>query len=131
MDLVEQAYDLGRWQPDWVIVSETYKRIAIVDLCRSADVHPSQLSTAGARKQQKYSVLVEALEYYTDLGCVVHVFPWVVGVRGMVDPQPINALLQFLEVPKRLWKSAVEASVLASTCALYFLHRKRGLGFRV
>ena len=68
MDVVEQAYDLGRWQPDWVIVSETYKRIAIVDLCRSADVHPNQLSAVGARKQQKYSVLVEALEYYADLG---------------------------------------------------------------
>ena len=125
MDLVEQAYDLGRWQPDWVIVSETYKRIAIVDLCRSADVHPNQLSAAGARKQQKYSVLVEALEYYTDQGWVVHVFPWVVGVRGMIDPLPINALLQFLEVPKRLWKSAVEASVLASTRAFYFLHQIR------
>jgi hypothetical protein len=117
MDTSERAYDLGRWQPDWVIVSETYKRIAIVDLshhlshdlCRSADVHPNELSTAGARKQQKYDVLVEALECYIHYECMYG--PRLSG--GMIDPLQINALLQFLEVPKSLWKFAVEASVLA------------------
>ena len=121
----EHDCDLGRWQPDWVIVSEVHKRIAIVDLCRSADIHLDQLSVAGARKQSKYSVLVEALGYYTDQGWLVDVFPWVVGNRGMIDPRPIGGLLQFLNMPKKLWTIAVEKSVLASIRAFYFLHRTR------
>ena len=58
--------DLGRWQPDWVISSEVHKKLAIVDLCRPADVHPDQLLVAGDSKQRRYTVVVEALEYYTE-----------------------------------------------------------------
>ena len=81
--------------------------------------------TAGVRTQQRYSPLVEALAQYSDNGWVIHVFPWVVGIRGMVDPQSINALLGFLEIPKKHWQAAVERTVLASVRALYFLHRVR------
>ena len=45
-----------------------------------------ELLVAGDRKQRKFSVLVEALEYYTAQGWdrwVVHAFPWVVDVRGI------------------------------------------------
>jgi len=121
----EEDYNLGRWQPDWVIISETHKRIAIADLCRPADVHPSQLLVAGDRKQQKYSVLVEALGFYIDQGWLVQVFPWVVGIRGLIDPRLINALLQFLNIPKKHWRGAVEKSVLASVRAFYSLHQIR------
>ena len=117
--------DLGRWQPDWVFVSDTKKRIALVDLCRSADGHPHQLVTAGIRKQQRYGCLVEALSHYSDNGWLIHVFPWVVGIRGMIDPRLIGALLGFLNVPPKHWRPAVERTVLASVQALYFLHRVR------
>ena len=36
----------GRRQPDWVLVLQHHTRIAIVDLYRLSDVHPSQLLAA-------------------------------------------------------------------------------------
>ena len=117
--------DLGRWQPDWVFVSDATKRIALVDLCRPADGHPHQLVKAGVLKQQRYGPLVEALAHYSDNGWLIHVFPWVVGIRGMIDPRFISALLGFLNVPKKHWRPAVEKTVLASVRAFYFLHRVR------
>ena len=53
---------LGRRQSDWILVSKTHKKIAIVDLCRPSDVHPAQLLTAAMRKQHTYGPLVEQLE---------------------------------------------------------------------
>jgi ribonuclease HI len=117
--------DLGRWQPDWVFVSAAKKRIALVDLCRPADDHPQQLVAAGIRKQQRYGPLVEALSHYSDNGWLIHVFPWVVGIRGMIDPRLIGALLGFLNVPQKHWRPAVERTALASVQALHFLHRVR------
>ena len=49
------AEQWGRRQPDWVLVSQHHKRIAIVDLCRPSDVHPDQLLAAAMRKQQGLS----------------------------------------------------------------------------
>ena len=60
-DSPDTMLDLGRWQPDWVFVSTQHQRIALVDLCRSADGLLDQLRAAGTRKQHKYSPLVEAL----------------------------------------------------------------------
>jgi hypothetical protein len=57
---------LGRRQPDWVLVSETHRRIAVVDLCRPSDASPAPLLAAAMRKQHTYSPLVEALRYYAD-----------------------------------------------------------------
>jgi O-methyltransferase involved in polyketide biosynthesis len=84
---VETMLDLGRWQPNWVFASTQHKRIALADLCRSADGLPNQLTAAGTRRQQKYYMMVEALTYYVDNRWVVHVFPWVVGIRGLLDPR--------------------------------------------
>jgi hypothetical protein len=124
-DSLDTMRDLGRWQLDWVFVSAQHKGLALVDLCRSADDLPDQLTAAGARKQRKYSPLVEALSHYSDNGWVVHTFPWVVGVRGLIDPRHINALLEFLAIHKRHWQTAAEKTVLASVRALYFMHRVR------
>ena len=124
-DSLETMRDLGRWQPDWVFVSAQYKRIALVDLCRSANGLSNQLTAAGSRKQLKFSPLVEALSHYLDNGWVVHVFPWVVGIRGLIDPRHINALLEFLAIHKRHWQTAAEKTVLASVRALYFMHQVR------
>ena len=68
---------------------------------------------------------MEALEFYTAQGWVVHAFPWVVGVRGMINSRPLCALLQFLEIPKNHWPTTLERAVLDSVLAFYFLHRIR------
>ena len=115
----------GRRQPDWVLISAHHQRIAIVDLCRPSDVHPAQLLAAAVRKQQSYGPLQEALGHYTEQGWSVHVFPWVVGMRGLIDPFHIESLLKFLCVQQPQWQTAVERTVLASVRALYFLHRIR------
>ena len=46
-----------------------------------------------------------------------------VGVRGLIDPAHIYALLEFLEIPGKCKKPAVELTVLASKKALYFMHQ--------
>jgi hypothetical protein len=66
-------------------VSEVHKKIAIVDLSRPSDAYQAQLLAAAIRKQQTYHPLVEDLSYYTKQGWVVHVFPWVVGIRGTMN----------------------------------------------
>jgi hypothetical protein len=117
--------DLQRWQPDWVAISYDHKRIAIIDLCRPSDVHEAQLEAAATLKQDGYTPLIRALDFYTARGWVVHVFPWVVKIRGLLHSSHICALLQFLEVPNKHWLSAVEGTVLASVNAFHFLHRVR------
>ena len=77
------------------------------------------------RKQQAYLPLQEALSFYSDQGWTIHVFPWVVGIRGMIDPSHVHALLKFLELPNRHWHLAVDRTVLASVRAFSFLHKVR------
>ena len=60
-----------------------HKRIAHVDRGRPSDVHPDQLLVAAMRKQQAYLPLQEELSFYSDQGWTIHVFPLVVGIRGM------------------------------------------------
>jgi hypothetical protein len=116
---------LGRRQPDWTLVSDEHKKIAIVDLCRPSDVHHAQLLAAAIRKQQVYQPLVEALSHYTDQGWVVHVFPWVVGIRGMIDSSHVESLLKFLGIQQRHWRVAIERTAIASVRAFHFLHKVR------
>ena len=68
-------------------------------------MHPEQLTSAAVRKQDDYSPLVEEVDYYTGNGWTVHVFPWVVGIRGLIDPSHIHALLDFLDIPCKCRKS--------------------------
>jgi hypothetical protein len=118
---------IGRQQPDWLFISEEFKRIAIPDLCRPSDVFPLQLQAAAQRKQQAYSPLEEALSYYTEQGWIVHVFPWVVRIRlgGMLDPAHVESLLKFIGIQQKHWKVAAERSVLASVRSFHFLHKVR------
>jgi hypothetical protein len=106
-------------------VSQHHRRIAVVDLCRPSDVYPDQLLAAAMRKQQAYLPLLEALSYYSEQGWTIHVFPWVVGIRGMIDPLHVQSLLKFAEIQQKYWKSAVEHTALASVRAFHFLHRVR------
>ncbi len=115
---------LGRQQPDWILVSEVHTKIAIiVDLGRPSDVHQAQLLAAAIRKQQKYQPPVEGLSYYTEQGWVVHVFPWVVGIRGMIDSSHVDSLLQFLGIERKHWRVAAEQTALACVRAFHFLHK--------
>jgi hypothetical protein len=116
---------LDQGQPDWVFVSHALKKIAIVDLCRPSDVHPGQLKAASKRKQDGYTTLVSQLCNYKHKRWTVHVFPWVVGISGLIDPSLIVSLLTLLEIPSKHHKAAVEHTILASVKALYFMHQVR------
>jgi hypothetical protein len=50
---------------------------------------------AAMRKQHAYGPVQEALSYYTDQGWVIHIFQWVVGILGMIDPRHVESLLKF------------------------------------
>ncbi len=80
---------------------------------------------AAKRKQCAYGLLKEALSYYTDQGWVIHIFPWVVAFRGVIDPRHIESLLRFLGIQRKHWQVAVERSVPASVRAFHFLHTVR------
>jgi hypothetical protein len=46
-------------------------------------------------------------------------------LAGLINPSYIHALLDFLEIPGKCRKLAVERTVLASVKALYFMHQVR------
>ncbi len=94
-------------------------------MCRLSDAYGDQLEAAATLKQDGYSPLLCALHFYTKQGWVIHFFPWVVGIRGLLHPPHICATLQFLEVPPQHWPLAVESTVLTSVNAFYSLHRVR------
>jgi hypothetical protein len=117
--------DLSRWQPDWVAISQVHKPIAIIDPCHSSDLHREQLHAAALRKQERYSPLIYALDYCISQGWIIHVFPLVAGIRGLIHLPHIHALLNFLDTPQKHWSTTIASTVLASVKALYFLHRVR------
>ncbi len=55
----------------------------------------------------------------------MHIFPWVVGIRVLMDPSHIVSLLTFLDIPSKHSKAAVERTALASVKALYSMHQVR------
>jgi hypothetical protein len=88
-------------------------------------VHEDQLKTAAPLKQDGYSPLIRALDFYSKQGWIMHVFSWVVVISGLLHPPHIYALLQFLEVPHKHWFTVVSGTVLDSVNAFYFLHHVR------
>jgi hypothetical protein len=84
-----------------------------------------KLKAAAIRKQDGYAPLFLAFCHYIGKGWTVHVFPWVVGIRGLIDPSLIVSLLALLDIPYKHRKTAVERTVLASVKALYFMHQVR------
>jgi hypothetical protein len=46
---------------------------------------------AAKRKQHAYGPLKEALSYCTYQCWVIHIFPWVVGIRGKIDPRHVES----------------------------------------
>jgi hypothetical protein len=107
---------------------KTNKRIAIVDLGRPSDIRQAQLLATAIQKRQAYQPLVDSLSYYTEQGWVVHVFPLIVGIQGVIDSSHVESLLKFLDIPRKLWHVAIEKMALASVKAFHFLHKVRFVG---
>ncbi len=103
------------------MLTEECKRIAIP--CRPSDAFLPQSQAAAQRKQQACSPPEEALSYYAERGWIV--FPWVVGIRGMLDPAHVESLLKSIGVQQKRWKVAAGRSALASVRAFHFLHSVR------
>ncbi len=106
-------------------MSKVHKRIAIVDLCRPSDIHQTQLQAAAIRKQQAYQALVGCLSYYIEQGWVVHVFPLIVEIWGMIDSSHVQSLLKILDIQWKHWQVAIEQTALASVRSFHFLHKVR------
>jgi hypothetical protein len=115
----------GNLQPDLVLVSQSLKRIGLLDLCRPFDSHSELLAAARQRKLRTYGPLLEALRSYSESGWQVLILPWVVGIRGMVDVKSVLEILDFLRVSTKRRAKIVEDVAIESVKALYSLHQIR------
>ncbi len=77
---------------------------------------------AYARKIRTYTPLLEALQVYLDEGWQVEIFPWVVGVCGLLDSDAIKCCLEFLELPRKCWNLIIKDTARESVKAFYALH---------
>jgi hypothetical protein len=78
--------------------------------------HREKLHAAALRKQERYSPLIYALDYYISQGWIIHVIPLVVGIRGLIHLPHIHALLKFLDTPQKHWSTTL-ATVTIQTYA--------------
>ena len=90
---------VGRWRPDFIAVSESRKKIAIVELCPPSDVWLERLEAAYQGKLAVYAPLLTALSSYTESGWAIQILLWVVGARGLIQTSNMRNALEFLEVP--------------------------------
>ena len=118
-------------QPDMVLVSQSLKKIGLLDLCRPFDSLSEQLAAALRRKLCTYAPLLEALRSYVAQGWQVTILPWVVGVRGMINQKSVTKVLNFLQVPRNRQARIVEDVAIESVKALYSLHQIRYQAFRL
>jgi ribonuclease HI len=118
-------------QPDMVLVSQSLKKIGLLDLCRPFDSLSEQLAAALRRKLCTYAPLLEALRSYVAQGWQVTILPWVVGVRGMINEKSVTNVLNFLQVPRNRQAKIVEDVAIESVKALYSLHQIRYQAFRL
>ena len=87
------------------------------------------ITTARLRKLEKYQPLAEALvQCQESSGWKVHVLPWVVGVRGVVDAEGIQRAMTILEVPPSKRQGLLRKSAVASVDSLVYMHRVRMSG---
>jgi len=124
-DLAAGETAVGRWRPDFLAVSYSLSKIAIVEVCRPSDVRLERLEAAYQGKLAVYGPLLTALSFYTESGWTVQILPWVVGARGLIQKRHMCNALEFLEVPHRKQQSIIEGTVQASIAALAFMHRTR------
>jgi hypothetical protein len=106
--------NVGRLQPDMVLVSRTLKKIGLLEICRPIDESSSQLQAATARKLRTYAPLLTALKPYLDDGWQVQILPWVVGVRGLVITSFATPVFKFLSIPSDSRTELLEETTLES-----------------
>ena len=106
-------------------MSQQRRKIAIVEVSRPMDGSSGHLAAAYERKIRTYTPLLAALQAYPDDGWQVELFPWVVGVRGLLDSAAIQCCLEFLELPRKCWRRIIEDTAKESVKAFYALHRVR------
>jgi hypothetical protein len=94
------------------------------------DGSSEQLAAAHERKMRTYAPLLEALQAYRDEGWQVEIFPWVIGVRGLLDSETIKCCLEFLTLPRQSWKQIIENAAKESVKAFYSLHCVRCAAFK-
>jgi hypothetical protein len=116
---------VGKWRPDFIAISESRKKIAILELCRPSDVRLERLEAAFQGKLAVYAPLLTALSSYTENGWTVQVLPWVVGARGLIQTCNMRNALEFLEVPHGKRQSVIDSTVQASIGALAFMNSMR------
>jgi hypothetical protein len=121
----QDLLDLGRWQPDFVLISQERRRIALLELTRPSDILTTQLDEAYRTKKEKYTPVLSALQHYVSTGWRIEILPWVVGIRGFAKVKHLQAALHFLNIPRRKWSAIIADSVLTSVQALAYLHRIR------
>jgi len=124
-DAVAGDMAVGRWRPDFIAISESRKKIAIVELCRPSDVWLERLEAAYQGKLAVYAPLLTALSSYTESGWAIQILPWVVGARGLIQTSNMRTALEFLEVPHGKRQSVIDSTVQASIAALAFMNNMR------
>ena len=124
-DILAGEMAVGRWRPDFLAVSYSRSKIAIVDVCRPSDVRLERLDAAYQGKLAVYGPLLIALGFYIESGWTLQILPWVVGARGLIKKRNMCNALEFLEVPHKKQQSIIEGTVQASIAALAFMHRMR------
>jgi hypothetical protein len=117
--------NVGRLQPDMILISQKQKRIGLLELCRPMDESPTQLQAAVDRKLQTYAPLKVALQRYPASGWTVEILPWVVGVRGLLKVSVFAPIFKFLSIPTPRRITLLEETALESAKAFYFLHQTR------
>ena len=115
--------NVGRLQPDMILISQKQKRIGLLELCRPMDESPTQLQAAVDRKLQTYAPLKVALQRYPASGWTVEILPWVVGVRGLLKESVFAPIFKFLSIPTPRRITLLEETALESAKAFYFLHQ--------
>jgi len=101
---------IGRLQPDLVLVSQSLRKIADGSgpwNCLQ-DGSLELLAAAHERKVRTYAPLLEALQAYLDEGWQVESFPWVIGVRYLLDSAAIKCCLEFLEIQRKCGRQIIE-----------------------
>ena len=66
-----------------------------------------------------------ALQAYLDKGWQVEIFPWVVGIHGLLNSATIKSCQEFLTVPRQRWERIIEDVAKESVKAFFSLHRVR------
>ena len=117
--------NVGRLQPDMILISHKQKRIGLLEICRPMDESLAQLQAAADRKLQTYAPLKIALQRYPASGWTVEILPWVVGVRGILKTSMFTPIFKFLSIPTIRRTSLLEETALESVKAFYFLHQTR------